>query len=255
MNNIVRYELQIPSGDVAYIENINFFVKRGQYIELNNRIDLKRTLRFCIRADEKKNNADTYWITVVIDDEDYPEELIVRPFIESKSTYIKVYKLKCKDTTYYIDLKYEKDDKDLFKTIYHSLNCFQFICTNISNDVDYLYDLMMVNNLNDDIELMKFSCACLAYYHKLDDKLIETIKSKLEYFGYDLSEIRNTTILSTAKDYKHILMDYLLRKLYDYYDDIDKDKYLEEYSFFENTKEVRNYFNSYINKWYNSVSS
>lgn len=243
----IRFDTEIASSDRAVIDNLKFFLNKSSLIVLRDIIDIDKRLEISIRPADTNKNFKHLRVTIEIKDSNNKDDIIIMPYIETVDTYIKIYKVKHNDTMYVINLKME-ESKDIFMNTYQQMLSFKFMNQNIIEDINYFNDIVNIIPLNNDIELMKFVCAILSNIDKLDDKLIELIKEKLSYYGYDENSIEDDMTYETDNNYKINAMNYLLRKLYDIYDDVDKDKYLEENDFLGNIKSARDFFDDYMVK-------
>lgn len=243
----IRFDTEITTSDRSIIDNLKFYLNKSSLIVLRDIIDVDKRLEISIRPADTNKNFKRLRVTIEIKDSNYKDDIIIMPYSEAVDTYIKIYKVKHNDTMYIINLKME-ESKDIFMNTYQQMLSFKFMNENLIKDISYFNDIISIIPLNNDVELMKFVCAILSNIDKLDDELIELIKEKLSYYGYDENSIEDDVKYETDNDYKINAMNYLLRKLYDIYDDVDKDKYLEENDFLGNTKSARNFFDDYMVK-------
>lgn len=222
----VRTNIFISNKDRASLEQVNFYLKRATPVILTTDIDENKVAEISILPMKAGFSFDLR-VTVQIIDKLNEYNIVIHSYKESLSTYLRIYILRDKDITYYINLLPLEGEEPLLNNL-NKLYYYNSANANLEKDVDYMSFILKNYNLSTDLDLMLFACLVLRNYDKFGEYLLEDIKEKLAYYGYNEDEITENVDIITAKDYKENCLNYLMRKLYDFYDNIDKDTYLKE---------------------------
>lgn len=245
----VRTNLFISNKEKSHFEEVDFYLKKSRAIVLKNRIDDTKEVEMSI-IPQKLNNLYKLRITIEIIDDLNKDDIIIKTYTEDIKTFLKIYKLKFKDIIYYIDLDCLKED-DVFLTNLNTIAYYKSAQLQLEKNINYLDELIKCKNLNTDIELMLLACLVLINYDRLDDVLLTNIKEKLSYYGHNEEEIREDLDDNTDEAYKINCLNYLLRKLYNLYDDVDKNSYLEDRKDWFDDELGDDYFIKYVREYYN----
>lgn len=222
----IRTNIFISNKDRASLEQLNFYLKRATPVVLTTVIDDNKKVEMSILPMKAGFSFDLR-VTIEIIDKLDKDNIIIDSFRESLSTYLKIYNLRYKDTTYYINLEPLNGEEPLLDNL-NKLYYYNSANSNLEKDIDYMSFILKNYHLNTDVNLMLFACLVLRNYDKFGEYLLVDIKDKLDYYGYNEEDITELVESVSDIDYKRNCISYLMRKLYNIFDDIDKKTYIEE---------------------------